>query len=94
MHRDVRILQTCYPQIYLACHTRHARRRSGSSGISATDSTLLAHLDEPEPTRPGALARHLGIGRRRVAIGGIELLARAARQMNGRSVVGFVAASS
>lgn len=147
MHRDVRILQTCYPQIYLACHTRHARRRSGSSGISATDSSLLAHLDEREPTRPGALARHLGIGQpalsaaikrlvtlglidaspspsdarvrhlrltskgavamrqhsvleasrvekllerltpshRRAAIGGIELLARAARQMNGRS---------
>jgi DNA-binding MarR family transcriptional regulator len=62
MQRDVRILQSCYPQIYLACHTRHARRRSASAGISASDSSLLAHLDELQPMRPGALARHLGIG--------------------------------
>jgi DNA-binding MarR family transcriptional regulator len=29
--------------------------------LSATDSTLLAHLDEREPVRATALARHLGL---------------------------------
>jgi DNA-binding MarR family transcriptional regulator len=145
MERDVRILQTCYPQIYLACHSRHSRRRSAAGSLSASDSSLLAHLDEREPTRPTSLARHLGIGKpalsaavkrlaalgfidvsrapadgrvlhlrltrsgaaamrqhsvleparvtallrrldpsdRRAALAGLELLARAARQMNG-----------
>jgi len=63
MRRDVRILQTCYPQIYLACHSRHSRRRSSSASLSAADSSVLAHLDEREPMRPTALARHLGIGK-------------------------------
>ena len=148
MERDVRILQTCYPQIYLACHSRHHRRRSasGPASISAADASLLAHLDEREPMRPSGLARHLGVGRpalsasvkrlialglidtsrapsdgrvlhlrltakgaiamrqhsvleparaeallrrlaptdRRAALKGLELLARAAREMNGR----------
>jgi hypothetical protein len=26
--RDVRLVQTCYPQIYLACHTQHTRAAS------------------------------------------------------------------
>ncbi|HWK08423.1 MAG TPA: hypothetical protein VNR64_00125 [Vicinamibacterales bacterium] len=43
MERDVRILQTCYPTIYLACHSRHERRRTASGAISAADSSLLAH---------------------------------------------------
>jgi MarR family transcriptional regulator, organic hydroperoxide resistance regulator len=60
--RDVRLVQTCYPQIYLACHTRHSRAASSVHGLSARDSTLLAHLDERRPTTPSALARHLGVG--------------------------------
>ena len=60
--RDVRIVQTCYPQIYLACHTRHQRAASSPHSLSPRDSTLLAHLDEARPTTPSALARHLGVG--------------------------------
>jgi MarR family transcriptional regulator, organic hydroperoxide resistance regulator len=59
----VRRVQISYPQIYLACHTRHQRARSSSNGLSARDSALLAHLDETRATTPTALARHLGIGK-------------------------------
>lgn len=54
-------MQTAYPQIYFACHTRHIRRASTATQLSATDATLLAHLDEDEAARPTALAEHLGL---------------------------------
>lgn len=60
--RDVRLVQTCYPQIYLACHTRHMRAASSPQRLSPRDSTLLAHLDETRPIAPSVLARHLGVG--------------------------------
>ena len=59
---DVRLVQTCYPTIYLACHTRHTRAATSPTRLSPRDSTLLAHLSEATPTRPRDLARHLGIG--------------------------------
>jgi DNA-binding MarR family transcriptional regulator len=58
----VRAVQIAYPQIYLACHTRHTRARSSAFRLSARDSSLLVHLDETRPTRPAALARHMGVG--------------------------------
>jgi DNA-binding MarR family transcriptional regulator len=60
--RDVRLVQTCYPQIYLACHTQHTRAASSPHRLSPRDSTLLAHLDEKRPITSSALARHLGVG--------------------------------
>lgn len=60
-NRDVRLVQVAYPQIYFACHTRHVRRASTTTQLSAADSTLLAHLDEDEAVRPTALAKHLGL---------------------------------
>jgi len=60
-NRDVRLVQVAYPQIYFACHTRHVRRASTPTRLSATDSSLLAHLDEEHAVRPTALARHLGV---------------------------------
>ena len=60
-NRDVRLVQVAYPQIYFACHTRHVRRASTTTQLSATDSTLLAHLDEKDAVRATALARHLGL---------------------------------
>lgn len=60
-NREVRLVQVAYPQIYFACHTRHVRRASTATQLSATDSTLLAHLDESEVVRATALARHLGL---------------------------------
>lgn len=62
MNRDVRLLQTFYPQIYLACHTSHPPR-SANDGLTARDSSLLAHLDERHPVTPTELARHLGVGK-------------------------------
>jgi len=60
-NRDVRLVQVAYPQIYFACHTRHIRRASTATRLSAADSTLLAHLDEDRATRPTELAKHLGV---------------------------------
>jgi MarR family transcriptional regulator, organic hydroperoxide resistance regulator len=55
------MIQVAYPQIYFACHTRHVRRASTATRLSATDSTLLAHLDEERPVRATAMAKHLGL---------------------------------
>src|SRR3990172_3510896 len=63
MTRDVQTVQTWYPRIFLACHTRHVSRRTSPEGLSPNDSNLLAHLDERRPISPSSLARHLGIGR-------------------------------
>ncbi len=60
-NRDVRLVQVAYPQIYFACHTRHVRRASTATRLSASDSTLLAHLDEDDPVRATTLAKHLGL---------------------------------
>ena len=60
-NRDVRLVQVAYPQIYFACHTRHVRRASTATQLSATDSTLLAHLDEDDAVRATSLAKHLGL---------------------------------
>ena len=59
---DVRIVQVLYPQIYMACHTRHTRARSTAHRLSSYDSSVLAHLDVRTATRPAQLAKHLGIG--------------------------------
>jgi len=60
-NREVRQVQVAYPQIYFACHTRHVRRASTATQLSATDSTLLAHLDEDDAVRATTLADHLGL---------------------------------
>lgn len=61
--RDIAAVQRCYPKIYLACHTRHQRRRTNAAALTAHESSLLAHLSEQSGMRPSALAAHLGIGR-------------------------------
>jgi DNA-binding MarR family transcriptional regulator len=62
LKQDVLSVQRSYPQIYLACHTRHVRRRANAAGLTAQESSLLAHLDQTRPTRAATLARHLGVG--------------------------------
>jgi DNA-binding MarR family transcriptional regulator len=59
---QVRAVQACYPQIYMACHTRHTRQRTTVHRLSSHDSSVLVHLDARRPTRPADLARHLGVG--------------------------------
>jgi len=61
-NRDVAAVQRFYPQIYLACHTRHQRRRANAAQLTPHESSLLAHLDERTPMRAAELARHLGVG--------------------------------
>jgi DNA-binding MarR family transcriptional regulator len=62
-NREVAAVQRYYPHIYLACHTRHQRRRSNAAQLTAHESSILAHLSEQHPIRASDLARHLGVGR-------------------------------
>jgi DNA-binding MarR family transcriptional regulator len=59
--RAVAAIQFAYPQIYYACHTRHARGRSNDGHLSPRDSQLLVHLDSARPLSVSLLARHLGL---------------------------------
>lgn len=63
LEQAIRMVQVAYPQVYLACHTRHQRKRSTEHRLSARDSSILAHLDDVNPIAPSQLARHLGIAR-------------------------------
>jgi DNA-binding MarR family transcriptional regulator len=58
---DVAVVQKCYPQIYLACHTRHKRAATTDHRLSQRDSPLLSHLDVTVPISHGDLAAHLGV---------------------------------
>ena len=61
--RDVLAVQQCYPRIYLACHTRHQRRRSNAARLTAHESGILAHLSDVAAMRASDLARHLAVSR-------------------------------
>lgn len=89
---DVRLIQTCYPKIYLACHTRHRKAASSDTHISARDSSLLAHLDEAQGMTPTMLARHLGVGRSTLSaamkrLAALGYVASTANGRDGRSTV-------
>src|SRR3954467_9036557 len=60
---DVQRVQALYPQIYRACHRRHARAPGSAAGISERDASLLGHLDRKMALSPTALAKHMGVGR-------------------------------
>ena len=61
LSQAVERIQLCYPQIYYACHTRHARRRSNPFRLSTRDSDILVHLDTAAPTSLVVLARHMDL---------------------------------
>ena len=63
VEQTLQILQVTYPQVYLACHTRHQRKRSSVHRLSPRDSAILAHLDQAVSTAPVKLAAHLNIAR-------------------------------
>jgi DNA-binding MarR family transcriptional regulator len=63
VRRTAQVVQVAFPQIYLACHTRHQRKRSTAHRLSERDSSILAHLDERYPITPARLASHLGVAR-------------------------------
>ena len=54
-------IQRLYPQIYLACHVDHMRKRSTEWRLSGRDSSILAHLDGTRGMSPKALAQHLAV---------------------------------
>src|SRR5262249_32320796 len=62
-NRHVAAVQRLYPQIYIACHTRHQRRASTAANLRVHESGILANLSETEPMRASQLARHLGVRR-------------------------------
>ena len=59
--RAIERIQFAYPQIYYACHTRHARKRSNPFHLSTRDSEILVHLDTAVPTSLSSLARHMDL---------------------------------
>ena len=59
----VTTVQLTYPQVYLACHTRHQRKRTTEYALSARDAAILAHCGVDSPILPVKLARHLSIAR-------------------------------
>jgi DNA-binding MarR family transcriptional regulator len=61
LNQAVERIQFCYPQIYYACHTRHARPRSSPFRLSSRDSDILVHLDTATPTSLVPLARHMDL---------------------------------
>lgn len=56
-------IQVAFPQVYLACHTRHQRKRSTPHRLSARDASILSHLDPVRYQEVGTLATHLGVAR-------------------------------
>jgi DNA-binding MarR family transcriptional regulator len=56
-------IQFCYPQVYYACHTRHARARSDQSHLSTRDSEILVHLETTTPLTLTKLADHMDLSR-------------------------------
>ena len=63
IERTMQIIQVAYPQVYLACHTRHQRKRTSVNRLSSRDSSILAHLDPVVAMKPAQLAAHLSIAR-------------------------------
>lgn len=59
----MRVVQVAFPQVYLACHTRHQRKRTTAQRVSARDASILAHLATDAPTTPARLAAHLGVAK-------------------------------
>jgi DNA-binding MarR family transcriptional regulator len=57
------VVQVAFPQVYLACHTRHQRKRSTEHRLSPRDAAILAHLDPSVPVGHAQLARHLGVAK-------------------------------
>lgn len=63
LEHALQVIQVAYPQVYLACHTRHQRQRTTTQGLSSRDSSILSHLDIQFPVTPARLANHLGVAR-------------------------------
>ncbi len=58
---DVRRLMTDYPRIFFACHTRHVKDPRTKETLSASQASILDHLDDVQGTPVTLLAQHLGV---------------------------------
>jgi len=78
-------VQSAYPRIYLACHSRHQNARTTAHKLSQRDATLLAHLSEREPVSQSDLGRHIGVAKSTVseALAGLEECGFIVRQPDG-----------
>jgi DNA-binding MarR family transcriptional regulator len=56
-----RQVQSLYPRIYFACHTRHVRDPVSHRLLSRHQASILDHLDELDPATVNDLARHLAV---------------------------------
>jgi len=81
LNQAIERIQFCYPQIYYACHTRHERKRSSASHLSARDSEILVHLDRSTPMTLSELASHMDLARSTLseAVSKLEALGYAAK---------------
>lgn len=56
-----REVESLYPRIYFACHTRHVRDPASRTVLSRHQASVLDHLDDVDPTTVNDLARHMGV---------------------------------
>lgn len=61
MNADTLSILKHYPQIYLACHIDHVRKRSSAYALSDRDSSILSHLSQTAQITAATLARHIGV---------------------------------
>ncbi len=82
-------VQTAYPRIYMACHSRHQNARTTAHKLSPRDGSLIAHLDEEKPISQGELAKHIGIAKSTLseAVAALEQTGYVQRAVQGRQVL-------
>jgi DNA-binding MarR family transcriptional regulator len=59
--RDIQTILRLYPQMFFACHRRHAPNRNARRRVNANQARILDHLDAATPTDLHTLARHMGV---------------------------------
>jgi DNA-binding MarR family transcriptional regulator len=67
-------IQSAYPRIYLACHSRRQNAQSLEERISQRDASLPAYLSEKTPVGQGELVRHMAVAKSTLseALAGLE----------------------
>ena len=63
IERSLLRVQSAYPRIYLACHSRHQNSRTTPEKLSQRDVSLLAHLEEDRAIPQSELGRHMGLAK-------------------------------
>ena len=58
---EIALFLRCYPQIYFACHRRHAIDAHARKMLSLNQAGILDHLDRIQPTSLRLLAKHMGV---------------------------------